>query len=103
MFGKSKRSWAYSAKIERMTSATSAKEAFKTGCTMLAVSGGIAAAGYWTMAAEQAQYPGEKDFGVGILAVLFGIPVVILLGTGLGVLLFGVILAHKRQREKQSR
>ena len=70
--------------MKRMTPSTSANRAFRTGWTIVAVSVGIAAAGWYTLAAEQAQDPRQKDFGVGILAVLFGAPVVILLALGLG-------------------
>ena len=85
---RSKKPWC-SATMKRMTPSTSANRAFRTGWTIVAVSVGIAAAGWYTLAAEQAQDPRQKDFGVGILAVLFGAPVVILLPTGIGILLYG--------------
>jgi hypothetical protein len=84
---------------QNTTPSTSPKDAFGNGCTILAVSAGIAAAGWYTRAAAQAQSPGEKDFGVGILALMFGAPVAILLATGFGVLLYGGWLACKQRTQ----
>jgi hypothetical protein len=73
----------------------SPKEAFWIGGTALALSAGIAAVGYYTIASEEAEYPGQKDFGVGALAILFGAPVLILMVTGLVSMLVGVIFVQR--------
>ena len=72
---------------------TVSKEAFKIGGTTLALSVGITALGYYAIATEQAGSPGEQNFGVGILALMFGAPVLILKVTRLVSVLVGVFLA----------
>ena len=37
----------------------------------------------WTSAAEQARSPGEKDLGVAVLAMMFGLPALVLAAAGI--------------------
>ena len=46
---------------------------------------------------EQAQAPGEKDLGIGVLGILFLIPTVILATAGFGCLITSLFIAVRRR------
>jgi len=70
---------------------TSRNASLWIGCLLLAAAIGLYALLRWSISAEQARSPGEKDLGVAVLAMLFGIPV--LLGiAGLGFIVAGVCI-----------
>jgi hypothetical protein len=46
----------------------------------------------WFSSVEQARSPGEKDFGVAVLGMIFGIPALILAVAGVGLLITGICL-----------
>ena len=46
----------------------------------------------WTSAAEQARSPGEKDLGVAVLAMMFGLPALVLAAAGVLCLITGTCL-----------
>lgn len=62
----------------------------RTGSLLIGIATGLYGLLGWSSSVEQARSPGEKNLGVAVLGMLFGIPAVVLGILGLGFVVAGI-------------